>query len=201
MADLTLETLSDHYASPTPRSVAKTRPALDRHMVRFVSLSPFCVLASAGADGTVDVSPRGGAPGFVRVEDANTLLLPDRPGNNRLDSVRNILSGSGEVSLLFLIPGVDDTLRVVGRASLSADPGLLAAMAEFGKPPKAVLRIAVREAFLHCPKALMRARLWDPAAQVDRSVLPSLSEMIVEQTGMGVVETPEAAMARFVEGL
>jgi uncharacterized protein len=201
MTDLTLESLADHYAAPTPRSVAKTRPALDRHMAKFISLSPFCILASVGADGTVDVSPRGGAAGFVRIEDAQTLLMPDRPGNNRLDSFRNILSGSGEVSLLFLIPGIDDALRVAGTATVGVEPALLETMAEFGKPPRAVLKIAVREAFLHCPKAIMRAGLWDAKAQVDRTVLPSLSEMIVEQTGMGAVETPDQAMARYKAGL
>src|ERR1019366_8897289 len=104
----------------------------------FIGLSPFCVLGSVGADGTVDTSPRGGEPGFVKLDGTKRLLLPDRAGNNRLDSFVNIVGGSGEVSLIFFIPGVDETLRVAGRAQLSDDPAFMVSMIEFGKPPKAV---------------------------------------------------------------
>ncbi|MBW8813835.1 MAG: pyridoxamine 5'-phosphate oxidase family protein [Caulobacterales bacterium] len=201
MADVRLADLDGLYGPPGARAAAKTLPRLDRHMTRFIGLSPFCVLASVGGDGTVDVSPRGGAPGFVQVADERTLVMPDRRGNNRLDTFRNILSGSGEVSLLFLLPGMDETLRVAGRAELTADPALLAAMVEFGKPPKTALRIAVREAFLHCAKAVMRGRLWEPQAQIDRSVFPSLGEMIVEQTGVGEAETQAQMVARYRETL
>ena len=197
MAELTLDDLSAHYDAPRARSLAKALPHIDRHMARFISLSPFCVLATVGGDGTVDVSPRGGAPGFVRLEGPNSLLMPDRPGNNRLDSFRNLLSGSGEVSLLFLLPGVAETVRVVGQGRLSVEPALLESMVEFGKPPKAVLRVAVREAFLHCAKALMRARLWEAEAQVDRGVLPSMGQMIHEQTGVGPAETQAEMVVRY----
>jgi hypothetical protein len=109
--------------------------------------------------------------------------MPDRPGNNRIDSFRNLLSGSGYVQLIFFVPGLDETLRVGGEAKLSADADLLASMIEFGKPPRAVLDITVREAYFHCGKALMRSKLWSPESRVARSAQPSISEVIHEQTG------------------
>jgi PPOX class probable FMN-dependent enzyme len=201
MGALSLDDLDTAYARPTERTVAKTLDHIDRHMTRFIALSPFCVLASVGPDGTVDTSPRGGSPGFVRVAGPRRLQMPDRPGNNRLDSFRNILGGTGEVALLFFTPGMDETLRVGGRASLTRDPALLESMIEFGKPPRAVLEIAVREAFLHCPKALMRSRLWEADAQIERSALPSLGEMIHEQTGLGAADTQAQVVERSRETL
>lgn len=201
MTRLTLDDLDGLYAAPKSRAIAKVLDHVDRHAARFIALSPFCVFATVGADGSVDASPRGGAPGFVRVAGPTTLQMPDRPGNNRLDSYRNMLSGAGEVGMLFFIPGVDDALRINGRASLSADPELLAEMIEFGKPPRAVVEIAVREVYLHCPKAMMRARLWDASAQQPRSALPSLGEMIRDQTGLGEAEPTAEALARFREQL
>lgn len=201
MSTLSLDDLDQVYAKPFERTLAKTLDHIDPHAARFIALSPFCVLASVGPDGAVDTSPRGGGPGFVQVAGANTLLMPDRPGNNRLDSFRNILGGAGEVAMIFLVPGMDETLRVGGRAALNRDPALMDSMIEFGKPPRAVLEITVREAFLHCPKALMRSRLWDAGAQIDRSTLPSLSEMIQEQTGMGVADTQAQVVARSRETL
>jgi uncharacterized protein len=194
---LKLDDLGTIYDPPRERAVAKALPRIDRYMAKFIGLSPFCILASAGGDGTVDVSPRGGAPGFVRVEDERTLVMPDRPGNNRLDSLKNILSGSGEVSLLFLLPGMDETVRVVGRASVTHDPALLATLVEFGKTPKTALRVEVPEAFFHCAKALMRSRLWEPDAQADRGLFPSLGEMIHEQTGVGASETQAEMVDRY----
>jgi PPOX class probable FMN-dependent enzyme len=197
MPSLDLADLDRIYEPPIGRTLAKTLDHVDRHAARFIALSPFCVLATTGADGTVDVSPRGGAPGFVRIETPRSLLMPDRPGNNRLDSFRNLLSGAAELSLIFFIPGVDETLRIAGRGSVDVEPELLASMTEFGKPPKAVLRIAVREAFLHCAKALMRARLWSDEARVERKVLPSLGEMIRDQTGLGAAEPQADMVARY----
>lgn len=198
MSDLTLEDLAAHYDPPRERTAAKALPHIDGYMARFIGLSPFCVLATAGGDGTLDASPRGGAPGFVRVAGPNLLLMPDRPGNNRLDSWKNLLSGAGEVALVFFVPGFDETTRVAGRASLTADPALLETMVEFGKPPRAVLRIEVREAMFHCAKALMRSKLWDPEGHADRDLLPSLGQMIHEQTGLGAAETHDEMMARYV---
>jgi uncharacterized protein len=194
---LDLDDLHRLYGPPGARAVAKSLDHIDRHAAKFLSLSPFCVLGSVGKDGAVDVSPRGGEPGFVKLDGQRRLLLPDRAGNNRLDSLINIVGGSGEVSLIFFIPGVDETLRVVGRAQALDDPSLLASMVEFGKPPKTILEIAVREAFLHCAKALMRSRLWSEDAKADRGVLPSLGEMIRDQTGVGVAEPQADMVARY----
>lgn len=201
MTTLELADLDRLYPPAKPRVIAKAIDHVDAHAARFIALSPFCVFATAGADGTVDATPRGGSPGFVRVAAPQRLLMPDRSGNNRLDSLRNLLSGSGEVGMIFFIPGIDDALRLNGRASLTDDPALLVAMVEFGKPPRTVVEIAVREVFLHCPKAMMRAKLWSAEAQQPRSALPSLSQMIRDQTGMGEAETTEEALVKFREQL
>ena len=174
------------YKPPGKLVLNKSLPTVDKHGASFIALSPFCVISSAGPDGTMDVSPRGGEPGFVHVGgDGAALYLPDRPGNNRLDTLRNLLNGSGQTGLMFMIPGFDDVYRVNGRVTASADPELLGQFVEFGKTPRLVLKVAVEEAFFHCPKAIMRGRLWDPEAQVDRSVLPSGAEIIFDQLDMG----------------
>lgn len=197
MAHIGPDDLGTIYAPPSDRVIAKQLPRIDRHAANFIGLSPFCVLATSGPDGTVDASPRGGHPGFVRIEDETRLLMPDRPGNNRIDSFRNLLTGSGYVQLIFFVPGLDETLRVGGNAKLSADADLLASMIEFGKLPRAVLDIAVREAYFHCGKALMRSKLWSPETRVARSAQPSISEVIHEQTGQGTPETQEEVEARY----
>ena len=177
------------YSPPHKLTVAKDIGVIDRHGRRFIELSPFVALASVGPTGGVDVSPRGGGPGFVRVaEDGKSLVMPDRPGNNRLDSLRNITAGSGEVGLMFMIPGVDDIYRVNGPALLVVDDELAKTFEEFGKLPKTLLRVEVREAYLHCPKALMRADLWGDNHRIDRATLPSLSEMVMDQLGLGKPE-------------
>ena len=155
---------------------AKVADRLNDLTRRFVDLSPFVLLATSAPDGTCDVSPRGDPPGFVRVLDERTLLLPDRPGNKLADSLRNVLRNP-HVGLLFLVPGVGDTLRVNGRATLVTDEDLLAPCAVEGKVPKLGLRIEVDEVFTHCSKAFLRARLWDPETFVDRSELPSSGEV------------------------
>src|SRR5215203_5395561 len=172
--------LASIYPKPTPRVIAKARPDIDAHARKFIAMSPFCVLATSGSDGTVDASPRGGNPGFVHVAGPNQLLMPDRSGNNRIDSFRNIVEGSGFVQLIFFVPGIDETLRVGGTGKVSVDPELMASMIEFGKPPRAVLRIDVREAYFHCGKALMRSKLW-AGERVERSVMPSIGEVIHER--------------------
>lgn len=187
------------YAQPHKLTVAKDIGVVDKHGRRFIELSPFVALATVGPNGTVDVSPRGGGPGFIRVaEDGKSLLMPDRPGNNRLDSLRNIAEGSGEVGLMFMIPGVDDIYRVNGPASLVVDEDLAKTFEEFGKLPKTLLKIEVREAYLHCPKALMRSDLWGDSHRIDRATLPSLSEMITDQLG---VDRPKTTHAEQVESL
>jgi PPOX class probable FMN-dependent enzyme len=192
------DALDQLYKAPHPFVVAKALDRIDPHGRRFISLSPFLVIGSVAETGP-DVSPRGGGPGFVKVaEDGRSLLIPDRPGNNRLDTLKNIASGAGEVGLMFMIPGVDDIYRVNGIADLVVDEALSGEFTEFGKTPKALLRVAVREAFLHCPKALMRADLWGDAHRVDRATLPSLSEMVSDQLNLS---KPTATHEEQVEGL
>ncbi len=197
MTDLAASDLNTIYPTPSPRVVAKARPEIDGHARKFIAMSPFCVLATSGSDGSVDASPRGGNPGFVHVAGPNRLLMPDRSGNNRIDSFRNIIEGSGQVQLIFFVPGIDETLRVGGRGKLSAQPDLLATMEEFGKLPRAVLTISVREAYFHCGKALMRAKLWSPETRVDRALLPSISQVIHDQTKLGEPESQAAVEARY----
>ena len=196
-----VEQLRGHYRPAQGRALDKQLDHLDPHCMHFIGLSPFVVLATGAATGQLDASPRGGAPGFVRVLDRHTLLLPDARGNNRLDSFSNI-AASGRAGLLFLIPGVDETLRVNGDARLSADPALLAHFAAERNAPQLVMRLHVREAYLHCAKALMRSRLWDSAARVERSVLPSMGQMINDQTGSAAAPESQAQMlARYAPDL
>jgi uncharacterized protein len=194
---LTAEDLAALYPEPTPRVIAKARPQLDAHAKNFIAMSPFCVLATSGSDASVDASPRGGNPGFVHVEGPHLLLMPDRSGNNRIDSFRNIVEGSGLLQLIFFVPGIDETLRVGGRGSVTTEPALLAAMREFGKPPRAVLRIEVQEAYFHCGKALMRSRLWSADNRVERAVFPSIAEVIHDQTSLGEPEPQDVVAARY----
>jgi PPOX class probable FMN-dependent enzyme len=189
MTDLTSNDLEAMYPKPSPRVLAKARATIERHAHKFISMSPFCVLATSGPNGSVDASPRGGTPGFVHVEGPRELLMPDRTGNNRLDNFRNILEGSGSVHLLFFVPGFDEMLRVGGKGTLTAEPELMARMVEFGKAPRAVLRIAVEEVYFHCGKAAMRAKLWSGDERVDRNTLPSIGEINYEQTKLGVPES------------
>ena len=197
MTDLAAKDLAAIYPKPTPRVIAKARPAIDAHARKFIAMSPFCVIATSGLDGSVDASPRGGHPGFIHVEGPNRLLMPDRPGNNRIDTFKNIVEGTGSVQLIFFVPGIDETLRVGGKGKLSAAPELLVAMEEFGKPPRAILDIAVSEAYFHCGKALMRARLWSDDAQVERSTFPSISQIIHDQTNLGDPDSQVVVEARY----
>jgi len=180
LSDLTQ--LHAHYGEVHPLARKKVLERLDAHCRAFIALSPIAVLATADAEGRVDASPRGDAPGFVQVLDDTTLLLPDRPGNNRVDSYGNVLSHPG-VGLLFLVPGLNETLRVNGNARVVTEPTLLASAAAQGKPPRAGLLIDVREAFFHCGKALIRAKLWDASRHVPRNSFPSLGRVIADQTG------------------
>lgn len=186
MGKLELADLDRLYRAPGKVVLDKVLDHVDAHGRSMIALSPFCVVSAAGPDGRLDVSPRGGEPGFIHVsEDGRTLFLPDRPGNNRLDILRSLLAGEGRIGMMFMIPGFDDVYRVNGRAEASDDADLLAQFEEFGRLPRLVLRIAVEEAFLHCPKAIMRGRLWDPDARVDRDTLPSGAEMISDQLKLG----------------
>jgi len=171
-----LAALAAIYAAPSPLAAAKMLDRLDKWCRRFLELSPFVTLASSDAEGRTDVGPRGDKPGFVRVLDDRTIAIPDRPGNNRIDSLRNIVANP-EVATLFLIPGIDETLRINGRARLSRDPALLEAMAVDGKPAKLAIVVEVREAFLHCAKAFKRSALWRPDEWPDRAGLASAAQI------------------------
>ena len=193
----TLEQLRTLYATPKERAVKKQLAALDRHCKHYINLSPFVVLSSMGGDKVLDASPRGGAPGFVKVIDDNTLLIPDSPGNNRLDTLENIIH-TGRLGLLFLIPGVDETLRVNGVAELSVAPAEIAQCTTEVRAPKLVIRVSVQQAYLHCAKAFMRSKLWDSTSQIERSQLPTMVDMINEQAAIeGVFETHEEIMRRY----
>lgn len=192
-----MEALRALYRAPSERAVKKQLERLDEHCRRFISLSPFLVMASADAEGRVDASPRGGDPGFVKVLDERTVLIPDAPGNNRLDSMQNLVARPG-VGLLFMIPGVDETLRINGRASLRTDAALVDLCANERRRPPLVIAVAVQEAYLHCAKALMRSQLWDPAVKQERSVLPSMGQMLKDQLGAtGEPESDAAMRARY----
>lgn len=192
--------LRERYPDTLERSLRKQLDHVDRHCRRFIELSPFFVLASAGPDGTADASPRGGPPGFVHVDDEHTLLVPDWPGNNRLDSMTNLVSAPG-VGLLFMIPGVDETLRVNGTVEISDDEALRGRFAaDERRMPRTVLVVTMSEAYLHCAKALMRSRLWDPESQVPRDALPTMGEMMRDHIGStDEPESQEAMVARYRE--
>ena len=172
--------LKKHYGEPSSRAVNKQLDALDEHCRHFIAHSPFLVMGTSDADGRVDVSPKGDPAGFVSVLDAQRLLVPDRPGNNRLDSLGNLLENP-RVGLIFFIPGINETLRVNGRASICEDPALLQPLAVRGKIPKTAVLVLVEEAYLHCPKALVRSGLWDAQRQVKPGTIPSMAKMLSDQ--------------------
>jgi PPOX class probable FMN-dependent enzyme len=175
----TLDELRGSYPQPSERALRKSLTKLDAHMRRLVDLSPFVCLGTSG-DGGADVTPRGDGPGFVHVLDDQTLLIPDWPGNNRLDSLTNVVTNSN-VGLLFLIPGVNETLRVNGVAEVIMEPALLERWTVNGKHPRSAMRVTVREAYLHCAKALMRSKLWDDDYRVERTELPTYAQMLKDQ--------------------
>jgi PPOX class probable FMN-dependent enzyme len=185
--------LRAHFGPVSVLAETKTLSRLDHYCRDFIALSPFLVLATSDGQGNMDASPRGDAPGFVAVLDDMTLLLPDRPGNRRVDSFHNILASPG-VGLLFLVPGIGETVRVNGTATLVTDPALLAGSVAQGKVPGAGLLIAVREVFFHCGKALIRSKLWDPSVQVPRASFPTLGRIAAEQTRAMSTEAAEAAI-------
>ncbi|MAN79190.1 MAG: phosphohydrolase [Rhodospirillaceae bacterium] len=197
----TEQQLRDIYAEPKGRAVTKVFHRLEEHSRRFISLSPFVMIATQGPDGA-DVSPKGDLPGFIQVLDDVTVAIPDRPGNNRLDGYANILKNPA-VGLIFLIPGINETFRINGTGEIRDDADLLAKFEVSGKLPKSCLVVTVQEAFMHCAKAFMRSRLWDPEARVPRDALPTAAEMMRGQTGDQSIadESTEAAVARYKKEL
>ncbi len=189
------------YGEVSAPALRKEIDYLHPHYAAFVRAAPFAVLATVGAVST-DLTPRGDAPGFVEIADEKTLLLPDRRGNNRIDNLRNILVDP-RVSLLFLIPGIGETLRVNGTAEISVDPELLARFAIDGKPPATVLVVRVKTVFFQCAKALVRSKLWDPDRRIPRSALPSNGTILAALTEqeVGGEAYDEAAPARLLATL
>lgn len=183
-----LEGLARHYDPPSERVILKQIDHLDEHCRAFIAASPFALLATCGPDG-VDCSPRGDEPGFVHVADDHTLLLPDRRGNNRIDSLRNIVQ-QPMAGLIFLVPGINETFRVNGDAHISVDPTLLARFAVDAKAPRSVIVITVREAFIQCARALLRSDLWNSDKHLPRSALPSIGTILAAHTG-GHVEAAQ----------
>jgi PPOX class probable FMN-dependent enzyme len=173
-------TLEKLYGAPSGAAVAKEIDFLHPHYQRLISVSPFFVFATGGPGG-MDASPRGDAPGFVVVQDEKTLLIPDRRGNNRIDSLRNIVADP-RVALLFLIPGVGETLRVNGRAEISTDPALLGRFSVEGKLPRSVIVVHVVTVFFQCARAIFRSNLWDSTRNLERSSLPSLGTIVSDIT-------------------
>jgi PPOX class probable FMN-dependent enzyme len=189
------------YADPTERAQRKELRHLDKHCKRFIALSPFLVLASADDQNRCDASPRGGDPGFVKVLGETTLLIPDAPGNNRLDTMQNIQT-SGRLGVLFLIPGFDETLRVNGHARISTDAEQIRLCTTEKRAPKVVIEVLAEQVYLHCAKALMRSKLWNDANRVDRSALPTMGQMIADQAGLQIAPETQAEMvARYQKDL
>jgi PPOX class probable FMN-dependent enzyme len=189
----TLAELRTLYSEPSPAALANRCifPALDSHHRAFIALSPFLVISSASAEGLADVSPRGDQPGFVAVCDERTLLIPDRPGNRKIETLRNVIENPN-VAMVFLVPGRVETLRITGKAVITTDPALLAPLSVEGKAPKCAILVTVEQAYFHCGKALVRSRIWDPTAQAAAASLPSFGCMMADQIeGIGAAEVDE----------
>jgi hypothetical protein len=177
----TPEQLAKLFDAPLANAITKEIGRVSAPYRALIEASPFFALATGGPEG-MDCSPRGDAPGFVRVHDEKTLLVPDRRGNNRIDSLRNLVHDD-RVSLLFLIPGCGETLRVNGRAKISADPKLTQSFIVDGKAPRVVLVVSVERVYYQCPKAMVRSKIWEPASWADRKTLPTSGKILADITG------------------
>jgi len=183
-----IKELESIYGDPSGGAVVKEIDHVNADYRAFIEAAPFCAMATCGPGG-LDCTPRGDPPGFVRVKDEKTLLIPDRRGNNRIDSLRNLIADP-RISLLFLIPGCGETIRVNGYAAISIDPELRESFIFAGKVPRSVIVVTVDRAYFQCAKAIVRSRLWDPAAQIDRKTLPS-SGTILAGISKGAIGGPE----------
>ncbi|MDO5970995.1 pyridoxamine 5'-phosphate oxidase family protein [Flavivirga aquimarina] len=181
--------LRDLYGFPSGRSKNKVLTTLEKHAIHFIEKSSFLVMSTCNIENKLDASPRGGTPGFVKVLNKNEIVIPDAKGNNITDSLSNILE-TGTVGLLFLIPGIDETLRVNGRAFISKDDRYLELFASDKNQPKACVVVTIEELFLHCAKAFMRSKLWDEGAKIDRKSFPTMGQMLKDQ--LGASEVPES---------
>lgn len=193
--------LRELYGFAKGRTKDKQLPALEKHAKHFIEKSPFIAISTYGKSGSVDCSPRGGKAGFIKIVNDNCIVIPDSKGNNRLDSLVNIIE-TERIGCLFLIPGVDETLRVNGTARVSSDPDYLAMFSDEKNPPKTCIEINIEEVFLHCAKALMRSKLWSLEAQIPRSSLPTMGVMINDQLSIqGDTESHEEMVARYLKDL
>jgi hypothetical protein len=183
------EQLRELYGYAKGRAKDKQLPSLERHSCNFLAHSPFVTISTYAKSGSVDCSPRGGTPGFVKIINDNCIILPDGKGNNRLDSLVNIIE-TGQIGCLFLIPGVDETLRINGLARISTSPEYLSLFSDDRNPPKTCIEITIKEVFLHCAKALMRSELWSLKAQIDRADFPTMGAMINDQ--LSIKDDPES---------
>lgn len=192
--------LREIFKMPSERAVLKERRALDEHDRAFIAAAPFLLLATANAAGQCDVSPKGDAPGFVLVLDDRHLVIPDRPGNNRLDGMSNIVENP-HVGTIFLVPGREETLRINGRASIIRDEEILDRALVMGKRPPVGIGVEVEECYLHCPKAFRRSKLWEPEQWPDRKALPSMARVLWDQLPVKPAATPEEYERASEEGL
>ena len=176
----TIEELESIYGTPSEASIVKVAGCVTPEYRKLIEASPFCSLATCGPEG-MDCSPRGDSRGFVHVHDPHTLLLPDRRGNNRIDTLRNLIADP-RIALLFLIPGSGTTLRINGRARLLNDPDLLDCFAVKNKPPRSVIEITVEQIYFQCARAILRAQLWDPEKHIDPRSLPSAGDILAAQS-------------------
>jgi PPOX class probable FMN-dependent enzyme len=184
----TVNELVDHYGEPKGHLAEKEKPELSQHCIRFLELSPFCVLStSAAGDGPADCSPRGDAPGFVHVIDSTTIAIPDRPGNRRTDTFHNIIENP-EVAVMFLVPGLNEVMRLNGRARLTTDATLLDQMHANGKAPRAALVVDVRYVYFHCGKAVIRSDLWNPDNKAQKGDFPTLGKINQDWYGVNADE-------------
>ena len=188
------EQLRELYGAPSERSLKKQLSHFDEHCRAFIARSPFLVIASSDPSGRCDASPKGDAPGFVQVLNDETLLIPDRLGNNRVDTIGNLLAWPG-VGLIFFVPGINETLRVNGRARVTTDPALLEPLAVNGKVPRSAILVSAEEIYFHCGKALIRSDLWNSEKQLRRSEFPSLGRILADQIGGVSVEESERLTA------
>ena len=168
------------YEGPHEIAVKKVLHELDKHSRHFIQLSPFLVLSTVRADGYCDASPRGDSPGFVQILDHNNIFLPDRPGNNRLDSLTNIVENPG-VGVLFMIPGLEETLRLNGNATIVSDISLLKTAAVKGKIPKSGIQITINEVYIHCGKSIRRSKIWNNETHIQKGTYPSIGKIIADQ--------------------
>lgn len=193
--------LREHYGKPGIRAQKKQLSALDEHCKMFIQNSPFLTLATVGTAGKLDCSPRGGKPGFVKVMDPNVIIIADARGNNRLDSLENIVE-TGQVGTLFMVPGIDETLRLNGSAVISTEPEYLKLFDDERHPPVTCIVIHVEEVYLHCAKAFMRSKLWGSDSQVDRSKFPTMGQILNDQVqGNERIESQEEMVERYKKDL